>query len=43
MNYKVDEKLIGGIVIRIGDRVFDSSVRNCLDKMSRELSKIQLG
>lgn len=43
MDYRVDEKLIGGIVIRIGDRVFDSSVKNCLDKMSRELSKIQLG
>lgn len=43
MDYNVDEKLIGGIVIRIGDRVFDSSVKNCIDKMSRELSKIQLG
>lgn len=42
MDYRVDENLIGGIVIRIGDRVFDSSVKNCIDKMSRELSKIQL-
>lgn len=43
MNYTVDEKLIGGMVIRIKDRVYDSSVKNKLDRMSRELSKIQLG
>lgn len=42
MNYKVDASLIGGVVIRIGDRVYDSSVKNSLDRMSRELSKIQL-
>lgn len=42
MDYRVDEKLIGGIVIRIGDRVFDGSVKNCIDRMSGELSKIRL-
>ncbi len=31
----VDPDLIGGMVIRIGDRVFDSSVANQLDKMAR--------
>ena len=31
----VDPKLIGGMVIRIGDRVFDGSVANRLDKMAR--------
>lgn len=41
-NYKVDEKLIGGVVIRIGDRVFDSSVKNRIEKMQRQLTKIQL-
>lgn len=40
--YEVDEKLIGGLVIRIGDRVFDSSVKNRIEKMQRSLTKIQL-
>jgi F-type H+-transporting ATPase subunit delta len=42
MNYVVDADLIGGMVIRIGDRVVDSSVRTKLYQLSRELSKIQL-
>lgn len=42
MNYKVDSGLIGGMIIRIGDRVLDSSIRQQLSSMSRELSKIQL-
>ncbi|MEY8391057.1 ATP synthase F1 subunit delta [Lachnospiraceae bacterium] len=42
MHYDVDEGLIGGMVIRIGDRVIDSSVRSRLVALTRELSKIQL-
>lgn len=33
----VDPDVIGGMVIRIGDRVFDSSVKTRLDKMSRNV------
>ena len=40
--YKVDPSLIGGIVIRIGDRVVDGSVRNKLARMTCELSKLKL-
>lgn len=36
-DYKVDKSLIGGMVIRIGDRVVDSSIRTRLDKMAKEL------
>ena len=36
--YVVDESLIGGIVIRIGDRVVDSSVKTRIDKMRKMLS-----
>ena len=36
-HYAVDEKLIGGLVIRIGDRVVDGSVRHKLDQLTREL------
>lgn len=42
MNYAVDAGLIGGMVIRIGDRVVDSSIKHKLEQMSRELMKIQL-
>lgn len=42
MHYAVDSALIGGMIIRIGDRVVDGSVRNRLYGLTRELSKIQL-
>ena len=38
MDYQVDESLIGGMVIRIGDRVVDSSIRTKLYNLKRELS-----
>jgi len=42
VTYEVDSSLIGGMVIRIGDRVVDSSIKTKLYDLSRELSKIQL-
>lgn len=42
MHYKVDAALIGGMIIQIGDRVIDSSVKAKIHDLSRELSKIQL-
>ena len=42
MTYKVEPDLVGGMVIRIGDRVVDSSIKTQLCKLSRELSNIQL-
>ena len=42
VEYTVDESLIGGMVIRIRDRVVDSSVRTKLEKMQRMLSEVQL-
>lgn len=42
IKYQVDAGLIGGMVIRIKDRVVDSSIRTKLYNLSRELSKIQL-
>ncbi|MCD8325530.1 MAG: F0F1 ATP synthase subunit delta [Lachnospiraceae bacterium] len=42
MHYAVDESLIGGMVIRIGDRVVDSSVRTKIEELKRQLMSIQL-
>ena len=42
MHYEVDSAIIGGMTIRIGDRVVDSTVRTKLYDLTRELSKIQL-
>ena len=41
-HYVVDASLIGGMVIRIKDRVVDSSIKTRLQKLTSELSKIQL-
>ena len=43
MHYDIDQSLIGGMQIRIGDRVVDSSVHTKVMKMQQELMKIQLG
>lgn len=40
--YDVDEELIGGMVIRIRDRVVDSSIRTKLHQMERTLHEIML-
>lgn len=42
MNYQIDSALIGGMVIRIGDRVVDSSIRARLYEMKKELSQLQM-
>lgn len=42
MTYTVDESLIGGMVIRIGDRVVDSSIKHKIDELAKDLRKIQL-
>ena len=42
MHYSIDESLIGGMQIRIGDRVVDSSIHTKIIKMQQEMMKIQL-
>lgn len=43
MHYIVDASIIGGMIIRINDRVVDSSIRTKLDGLKKQLLQIQLG
>lgn len=42
MNYQVDEGLLGGVVIRIGDCVVDGSVKGKLNRLTKELENVKL-
>ncbi len=42
VEYEIDPTLIGGMVIRINDRVVDSSIKTKLSSLTKELSNIQL-
>lgn len=42
MHFSVETDLIGGLIIRIGDRVVDSSIKTKLSGLERQLMKIQL-
>ena len=42
MHFAVDPSLIGGMVIRVGDRVADSSIRTQLCRLEQSLQQIRL-
>lgn len=42
MDYQIDSSIIGGLIIRIGDRVVDSSVKTQIYELRRSLMKLQL-
>lgn len=42
LQLQVDPSLIGGIVIRIGDRVVDGSIKTKLDTLQRQLLRVQV-
>lgn len=42
-HYSVEPELMGGMVIRIKDRVVDSSLKTQLERMSKELLHLQIG
>lgn len=42
IDYRVDPAILGGLVIRIEDRVVDSSLKTQIDKLKAQLSKIHL-
>ncbi len=42
MHYGVDESIIGGIIIRIKDRVVDGSIKNRLNNLTKQLLQVRL-
>lgn len=42
IDYQADASLIGGMIIRIKDRVADNSIRTRIDLMTRDLLKMKL-
>jgi len=42
IEYEVDPSLIGGMIVRIGDRVVDSSIKTRLYELKKDLTKIQI-
>ena len=42
ISYTVDKNILGGLIIRIGDRVVDSSLKNKLESMTGVLNKIHI-
>ena len=42
MNYQVDKSIIGGMIIRIGDRIVDSSIKSKLESMAEGLYSVHL-
>ncbi|MCQ2521294.1 MAG: F0F1 ATP synthase subunit delta [Lachnospiraceae bacterium] len=43
MHYEEDASLIGGMMIRIGDRIVDSSIKTKLERLTKELYSLQIG
>jgi len=41
-SYTIEPEIIGGMILRIGDRIVDSSIRTELNEMAKSLTKIQL-
>jgi F-type H+-transporting ATPase subunit delta len=39
---EIDSRLLGGALVKIGDRVIDRSVRSLLDAISRQLSEVSV-
>ena len=42
VTYETDKDIIGGLILRMDDRIVDNSIRTKLDSMGRYLSQIQL-
>lgn len=42
MHFKIDKKILGGMIIRIGDRVVDNSIQGKLNTLTNQLIELQV-
>lgn len=42
MNFIIDKSIIGGMIIRIGDRVVDNSIKGKMNTLTNQLTKLQV-
>lgn len=42
VDYQINKELIGGMKVRIRDRIIDNSIKTKLDEMTKELRQVQL-
>ena len=42
LSVKVDPSLIGGLIVRVGDQLYDNSIRSRMEKLRAHLSGISL-
>lgn len=42
IEYRIDPSIIGGLIIRLGDRVVDSSIKSQIESMKKDLMRLQL-
>ena len=42
LSAEVDPSLVGGALVRIGDRVIDRSVRTLLEQLGRQLAEVSV-
>ena len=40
LNYKIDESLIGGVIIQIGSLMIDTSIKNKLQKYKKLMAEV---
>jgi F-type H+-transporting ATPase subunit delta len=41
--FKTDRRIIGGVVVKVGDRIMDGSIRHRLQSLRRSLLRSQTG
>ncbi len=41
--YRVNPRIIGGVIVRVGDRILDGSIRHRLQMLRRSLMKAEVG
>ncbi len=43
VHYEIDPEILGGLIVRMGDRILDASVKRQLEKIKESIREIQVG